>query len=116
VLLPAPLLPVPRPGHTRVERPRDNIVLQWNTAALRGVWDSGFGPPIVARALAIVHTCIYDAWAAYDPVAVGTRYGGALRRPPRQRNVPNEEQAISFAAYRATVDLFPPIAPRCSLR
>jgi len=82
-------------------------VLQWNTAALRGVRDAGFGPPIVARALAIVHICIYDAWAAYDPVAVGTRYGAALRRPPGQRTVPNEEQAISVAAYRATVDLFP---------
>ncbi len=82
-------------------------MLQWNTAALRGGRDAGFGPPIVARALAIVHICIYDAWAAYDPVAVGTRYGAALRRPPGQRTVPNEEQAISVAAYRATVDLFP---------
>ena len=34
-------------------------------------------------AFAIVHTCMYDAWAAYDDVAVGTRAGGALRRPSR---------------------------------
>jgi len=101
------LLPAPGPAHTTVERSRDNIVLQWNAAALQGVRDSGLGPPMVARALAIVHTCMYDAWAAYDPVAVGTRYGGALRRRPRQRSLPNKVQAISFAAYRATVDLFP---------
>jgi hypothetical protein len=81
----------------------DNVVLQWNAAALQGARDSGVGPPIVARALAIVHTCIYDAWAAYDPVAVGTRYGSALRRPSRQRTRRNKAQAISFAAYRATI-------------
>src|SRR6266404_7138866 len=52
----------------------DNVVVQWNVAALQGVRDSRIGPPMVARALAIVHTCIYDAWAAaYDKRAVGTR-------------------------------------------
>jgi hypothetical protein len=86
---------------------RDNVVLQWNAAMLQAVRDSQLGPPIVARALAIVHTCMYDAWAAYDRVAVGTRYGGALRRPPGERSLTNHVEAISFAAYRAAVDLFP---------
>ena len=36
---------------------------------------------MVARALAILHTCIFDAWAAYDKKIVGTRLGGSLRRP-----------------------------------
>jgi hypothetical protein len=87
--------------------PPDNVVLRWNSAALHGVRDSGLGPPMVARALAIVHTCMYDAWAAYDPVADGSRYGGTLRRPPAERTLPNTMQAISFAAYRAVVDLLP---------
>jgi hypothetical protein len=85
----------------------DSIVLLWNQAALQGVRDSKLGPPMVARALAIVHTCIFDAWAAYDHQAVGTRLGGALRRPPRERTLANMNTAISFAAYRAAVDLFP---------
>ena len=59
-----------------------NVVIQWNNAALQGVRDSKIGPPMVARALFIVQNCIYDAWAAYDPTAVGTIYGGSLRRPP----------------------------------
>src|SRR5437660_6578111 len=84
----------------------DNVVLRWNAAALQAVRDSRLGPPMVARALAVVHTCMYDAWAAYDRSAVGTRYGGALRRPPSERTLPNKVQAISFAAYRAAVDLF----------
>jgi hypothetical protein len=85
----------------------DSIVLRWNAAALQGVRDSRLGPPMVARALAIVHTCIYDAWAAYDHRAIGTRLGAALRRPPREHTRTNKETAISFAAYRAAVDVFP---------
>jgi hypothetical protein len=85
----------------------DSVVLLWNAAALQGVRDSKLGPPMVARALAIVHTCIFDAWAAYDHHALGTRLGGALRRPAGERTVANMNTAISFAAYRAAVDLFP---------
>ena len=85
----------------------NSVVLRWNEAVLQGVRDSKLGPPMVARALAIVHTCIFDAWAAYDHRAVGTRLAGALRRPPRERTLANMNTAISFAAYRAAVDLFP---------
>jgi hypothetical protein len=83
------------------------VVVRWDQAALQGIRDSTLGPPMAARALAILHTCVYDAWAAYDPVAVGTRLGGALRRPAAERTGATKEQAISFAAYRAAVDLFP---------
>jgi hypothetical protein len=47
-------------------QPGDSVAIQWNEAFLQGVRDSKLGPPMVARALAIGHTCIYDAWAAYD--------------------------------------------------
>ena len=62
---------------------------------------------MVARALAIIHTCAYDAWAAYDHHAIGTRLGGTLRRPPRERTLASKNIAISYAAYRAAVDIFP---------
>ena len=84
-----------------------NVVVQWNNAALQGVRDSKIGPPMVARALFIVHNCIYDAWAAYDQSAVGTEFGGSLRRPVSERTLANKNQAMSFAAYRAAIDLFP---------
>ena len=84
-----------------------NVVIQWNNAALQGVRDSKIGPPMVARALFIVQNCIYDAWAAYDPTAVGTIYGGSLRRPASEQTLANKNEAISFGAYRAVVDLFP---------
>jgi Domain of unknown function (DUF6851) len=65
------------------------------------------GPTINARALAIVHTSMYEAWAAYDPVAVGTRLGGSLRQPPAKRTLSRKSKAISFAAYRALLNLYP---------
>lgn len=111
VLLVAPSLAgtaraAPRPP-TPLAAGADNVVLRWNEAALEGVRQSALGPPMVSRALAIVHTSIFDAWAAYDAKAVGTRLGGSLRRPARERSLANKETAISFAAYRAAVDLLP---------
>jgi hypothetical protein len=58
---------------------------------------------MVGRALAIVHTSAYDAWAAHDRIAVGTRLGGAVRVPPWKRTLANKNEAVSFAAYRAAV-------------
>jgi hypothetical protein len=92
---------------TSAQNRSSNVVIQWNDAALQGVRDSKLGPPMVARALAIVHTCIYDAWAAYDEQALGSQFGGRLRRPSAERWIGNKNKAISFAAYRAAVDLFP---------
>ena len=86
---------------------QDSAVLRWDQAALQAVRNLRTGPPIAARAFAITHTCIYDAWAAYDQVAVGTRLGGTLRRPVEEHTPANKQEAISFAAYRALLDLFP---------
>src|SRR5262245_7782566 len=83
---------------------RATVVSDWNAAALAEVRSSKAlrnGPPIVARALAIAHTCMYDAWAAYDAVAVGTTdTSGSRRRPANERTDVNKAKAISFAAYR----------------
>lgn len=88
------------------------VVSDWNVAALAEVRNHKLGPPIVARALAIVHTCMFDAWAAYDKKAAGTVLGGALRRPASERTDANKTQAISFAAYRCLLNLFPAGASR----
>jgi hypothetical protein len=52
---------------------QDTVVVQWNKVLLQAVRDTRFAPMFAARALAIVHTSMYDAWAAYEPMAVGTR-------------------------------------------
>src|SRR5205085_7612231 len=74
-----------------------NVLLRWNDAFIQDVRESRLGPPMVSRALAVAHTCIFDGWAAYDRLAVGTRLGGTLRRPARERSAVHKELAISFA-------------------
>jgi PAP2 superfamily len=85
----------------------DNAVLRWNAALLEAVRAVRLAPPMTARALAIAHTCMFDAWAAYDHRADGTRFGGTLRRPKPERTLANKTSAISYAAHRALSDLFP---------
>ena len=53
----------------------DNAVLRWNGALLQAVRTVRSSPVVTARALAITHTCMYDAWAAYDRHADGTGRG-----------------------------------------
>jgi hypothetical protein len=90
-----------------------NIVTDWNNAALAEVRSSKLGPPMVARALAIAHTCMYDAWAQYDALAVATTVlRGSLHQPEGKRNDTNKAKAISFAAYSCLVNLFPAGASR----
>ena len=85
----------------------DDVVLRWDEATLAAIRAIKPGPAVVARALAVVHTAIYDAWAPYDAVAVGTQLGGSLRRPAAERTIEYKSKAISYAAYRAAADLFP---------
>ncbi len=85
----------------------DNVVLQWNNACLQAIRETIPGPTIVSRAIAVVHTAIFDAWSAYDAVAVPTVMRRGWRRPAAEATDANKAEAVSFAAYRALVDLFP---------
>jgi len=93
----------PRPDRGSAAAPQDvaattdNVTIRWDNAALQAIRVTRLGPPIVARALAVAHTAMYDAWAAYDDQAVGT--------------LASKNEAVSFAAYRALVDLFPTQTP-----
>ncbi len=89
----------------------DTVVVQWNDALLQAVRNVRFAPTLTARALAITHTCLYDAWAAYDSVADGVDWPESLRQPAGQHTDANKAEAISFAAHAALVDLFPSQTP-----
>src|SRR3989454_4502751 len=73
----------------------DNVTIQWDNAALQAIRVTKPGPPIVARALAIVHTTMYDAWAAYDDQAVGTRLGGDRK----STRLNSSHLVISYAVF-----------------
>jgi uncharacterized protein DUF6851 len=86
----------------------DNAVLRWNEEGLQCIRVTRKRPPVVARALFITHSAVYDAWAAYDAKAVPSiRGNGNARRPSGERTPANKARAISFAAYTALYDLFP---------
>ncbi|MFN2385332.1 MAG: vanadium-dependent haloperoxidase [Thermoanaerobaculia bacterium] len=85
----------------------DNVVLRWDEEVLHGIRTNPPGPTIAARAIAMAHTAMFDAWTAYDPIAVPTRPQGAWRRPASEATEDNKAMAVSFAGYRAVVDLFP---------
>src|SRR5262245_40621084 len=69
-------------------------------ASAREVDRVGAKPTIISREMVISVTAMYDAWAAYDEKAVGTRLGGKLRRPAVERTVKNKETAIAYAVHR----------------
>ncbi|HZB51238.1 MAG TPA: hypothetical protein VE547_19275, partial [Mycobacteriales bacterium] len=112
---PAGAAPVttPPPSSWRLEdygpRSTDNAVLLWNQQLLDSIKANpgATGPTRTARFLGILHTATYDAWAAYDGVAKGTRLGSQLRQPSAQRTLANKTKAVSYAAHRTLVALFP---------
>jgi hypothetical protein len=95
----------------RAANPHATIAYRWVDVLLeatgREVDLVGARPTIISRQMAIVMTAMYDAWAAYDERAVGTRLGGALRRPPAERTLANKEAAISHACFDTLVAIFP---------
>ncbi|MCE3605256.1 hypothetical protein LXA47_16800 [Massilia sp. P8910] len=86
---------------------QSGTVVAWNRVALDAVRATRMPPPMAARALAIAHSAMYEAWTAYDSVALGQHLGSQLRRPPAERTPANKALAISFAAYTALLDQFP---------
>lgn len=83
----------------------DDVVLLWNEQLLATIRANpgGTGPTVSSRALGVLHTAIYDAWSAYDP-AKATLPNGNTEQPA---NDADKSKAISFAAYKTLVDLFP---------
>lgn len=76
-------------------------------ATARNVDKFGAKPTIISRTLAIWATAMYDAWSAYDKVAIGTRLGDKLRRPITEHTLTNKNRAISYASYEALVFAYP---------
>lgn len=78
-----------------------SIARIWNERALGAIRVDTPHPPAQARNLFSLSVAMYDAWAAYDPVAVGFAY----RRKHEAADVAAaRREAISYAAYRILVE------------
>lgn len=88
-----------------------NYAYRWlditQEAAARDVERRGARPTILSRQHLIWASAMYEAWAAYDDTALGIALADRLRRPAPERTLANKNEAISYASYRALVDVFP---------
>src|SRR5215469_1563146 len=84
----------------------DNTVVLWNNVAIEAARDNNAGSLVMVRALATMHTAMFDAWALYDDTARPT-FGNAAQRPPNERTIENKREAISYAAHQVLADIFP---------
>jgi hypothetical protein len=80
-------------------------VVLWNEVFVKAVRAGTLGPPMVARAMAIMNTAIFDAWAAFQ-FNVDVNYS-PVTKVAFKPTVRDLDVAISFAAYRTIVDLYP---------
>jgi hypothetical protein len=88
----------------------DDAVVLWDDQLLDVIraYPAQTGPTITARAMGVLHTATYDAWAAYDPTAKVTRPDGPAQQQASRNTLDNKKEAISYAAYQVLIDLFPP--------
>lgn len=88
-----------------------NYAFRWldimQEVAAREVERVGAQPTVLSHQMMVWAVAMFDAWAAYDARAVGTRLGSALRRPAAERTLAHKRTAISFASLRALEAVFP---------
>ena len=98
-------------GGRAVAQAPDDTVLTWNKVAIESARKNKARGLLMVRALAIMHTAMFDAWTEYDSVAIPTM-GHPARRPEVERTLAEKREAISYAAYCVLLDLFPGDGPR----
>ncbi|MEZ6038094.1 MAG: vanadium-dependent haloperoxidase [Planctomycetota bacterium] len=110
----SPPSPAPEYALTRAERvpfAEQNEAYRWldvtQEACARDVERIGARPTVLSHQMMIWAVAMFDAWAAYDERAVGSRFGGELRRPAAERTDANKRTAIAYASYRALCGVLP---------
>ena len=82
------------------------LATQWNCLTLEAIKATSTPPPRAARALAMVHTAMYDAWTAYRDCELSTTTGSLLRRPLPEQEKNNRKKAYCYATYRVLNNIF----------
>lgn len=82
------------------------LALQWNLLTLEAIKITNTSPPLAARALAMVHTAMYDAWSVYNKCAFSTTTSRYIKRYGENCGENEVEKTFSYAAYRVLTDLF----------
>src|SRR5216684_2728992 len=75
----------------------NSVARTWDERALAAIRTDTPHPPAQARNYFSLSVCMYDAWAAYDPMAVGYVYRGKFSSA---NLLADRNKAISYAAWR----------------
>jgi hypothetical protein len=85
------------------DHPEWSVARRWDEALLDAIRRSLPNPPVHARNLFHTSVALWDAWAAYDPTAVGYVVTEKLDAPDREAA---RAEAMSYAAYRVLASRF----------
>ncbi|MBL49232.1 MAG: hypothetical protein CMP28_09780 [Roseibacillus sp.] len=85
----------------------ESVARTWNEELLGAVRLSFPDPPVHARNLFHVSAALYDAWSAYDPVAVGYLHREDATAPDVAAA---RHEAVSYAAYRVLTHRYSVVA------
>lgn len=77
----------------------EDIAQEWISLTREALFKVDEGPTIEARTLFHVSAAMYEAWAAYDPVASGYFTGHRLKRPAVEGSLKNRAEALSHAVF-----------------
>lgn len=84
----------------------ENIAQEWNALLRNAVFAANQGPTIESRTMFHASAAMYEAWAAYDPIATGYFSGSRLKRRANERTLANRAEAISHAVYGIAQERF----------
>lgn len=84
-----------------------SIITEWSPIVIDGTIKDTPQPTIGTRTLALVFTSAYDAWSAYDPIALGAVIGNTLDGTGGPSTIENMNEAISHAIYNALLAVAP---------
>jgi hypothetical protein len=79
----------------------DNLVVEWNRAALESIKSGSVAPPVATRTLAMLSTAQYDAINAIQRTHVGFSYRGSAD------SFASKEAAAAQSSYRILSSLMP---------
>src|SRR5947209_20141307 len=84
-------------GFVRPATATNSVARVWDERALAAIRVDTPHPPAQARNYFSLSVCMWDAWAAYDPNAVGYVYRG---KHTSTNLLADRNKAISYAAWR----------------
>ena len=84
-------------GFVSQARATNSVARVWDERALAAIRADTPHPPAQARNYFSLSVCMWDAWAAYDPTAVGYVYRGKFSSA---NLLADRNKAISYAAWR----------------